>query len=140
MLSVPFLNPCPARKISGMHEFAIAESICDIALEEAKRHRATEVLSVTCRIGVIRQVAPEFMKTAFELSAEGTLLEGAVLNIETEGIETACSECGAAQTVYEVPFECPVCGSVTIRCSGGQDITLMSIEINQGAGDGDSSS
>ena len=115
-----------------MHEFSIAQSICDIAVEEARRHGATDVVSITCRIGVMRQVVPEFLQTAFELSAEGTLLEGAVLHIEVEGIEVTCEACGGLQTVHEVPFGCPACGSVAIRCSGGQDILLMSMEINQG--------
>ena len=123
-----------------MHEFAIAQSICDTALEEARRHGAAEVVSVTCRIGVMRQVVPEFLKTAFELSAEGTLLERAALHIETEGIKAACRACGAEETSYIVPLACPTCGAATIQCSEGQDITLVSIEINQGVGDGDSGS
>jgi hydrogenase nickel incorporation protein HypA/HybF len=123
-----------------VHEFGIAQSICEVALEEAQRHGASEVVSITCRVGVMRQIVPEIMQTAFELSAEGTLLERAALNLEAEGIRAGCKECGAAQTVYEVPFECPACGSVAIVCSGGQNISLVSIEINQGVGDGDSSS
>ena len=123
-----------------MHEFAIAQSICDAALEEARRNGATEVISITCRVGVMRHVVPEFMQTAFELSAEGSLLEGTVLNLETDGIETACSDCGATETVYQIPFECPSCSSTAIRCRGGQDITLVSMEINQGDVDGDSRS
>ena len=121
-----------------MHEFAIAQSICDVALEEARRHEAARVVSITCRFGVMRQIVPEFMKTAFELSAEGTLLDGAVLNMKTEGIEAACSDCGATQTLYEIPFECPACGSAAVRCRGGQDIILVSMKISQGYGDGDS--
>ncbi len=113
-----------------MHEFAIAQSMRDIALEEARRHGAVTVVSVTCRVGVMRQVVPECMKTAFELSAEGTLLARAVLNIEPEGINVQCRECGAAETVYGVPFECSKCGSASIVCSGGQDITLVSMEID----------
>ena len=40
-----------------MHEFAIVQSLCEAALEEAKRHRAAGILSVTCRVGVLRQFA-----------------------------------------------------------------------------------
>jgi hydrogenase nickel insertion protein HypA len=123
-----------------VHEFAIAESIRDIALDEAQRHGAIAVGSITCRIGVMRQVVPEFLQTAFELVVEGTLLEPATLKLETEGIETACNACHAVRTVNELPFECPVCGSVAIECHGGQDITLLSMEIDTGVDDGDSRS
>ena len=123
-----------------MHEFAIARSICDIALEEARRHRAKGVVSITCRIGVLRQIVPEIMDTAFELSAHGTALEGTRLIVEVEGIEVACSDCGGEQTVYEIPFACPACGSGAIHCTGGEDIFLTSMEISPGDDDGDSSS
>ena len=121
-----------------MHEFAIARSICDIALDEARRHDAREVISITCRVGVLRRVVPELMDAAFELSAEGTLLEGARLKIEVDGIEVTCGECGSAQKVEEIPFACPACGSAAIKFAGGQDIFMTSMEISQGADDGDS--
>jgi hydrogenase nickel incorporation protein HypA/HybF len=114
--------------------------MCDVALDVARQHGATEVISLTCRIGVLRQVVPELMQNAFELASEGTLLQGATLKVETDGIEVACTDCGVTRTVYEIPFECPACGSSAIRCSGGQDITLTSIEVNEGVGDGDSGS
>jgi len=123
-----------------VHEFAIVQSLCEAALEEAKRHSAVGILSITCRVGVMRQIVPEIMQTAFELTSEGTLLEKAILKLETDGVESTCSDCGARETVYELLFECPVCGSTSIRCSGGKDITLVSMDISQGEGDGDSSS
>ena len=120
-----------------MHEFAIAQSLCETVLDEARKNGATEVVSITCRFGVLRQIVPEVMKSAFELSAEGTLLERAELKFETDGMTIECRECAATQTVCDVPLQCPACGSSSIACSGGQDITLISIEINQGVDDGD---
>jgi hydrogenase nickel incorporation protein HypA/HybF len=113
-----------------VHEFAIAQSICRVALEEARRLVASEIVSVTCRIGVLRQVVSECIQTAFEIASESTPLERATLKVETEGIEVSCRECGTAHTVYEVPFECPACRSVAISCKGGQDLTLVAIEVN----------
>jgi len=121
-----------------MHEFSIAQSLCEIAIDEARQNHATEVVSITCRFGVFRQIVPEIMQTAFALSAEGTLLAGAILIFETEGIRTVCLSCGRDEVVDEVPFSCSACESTSIRCSGGQDITLVSMEINQGDGHGDS--
>jgi hydrogenase nickel incorporation protein HypA/HybF len=121
-----------------VHEFAIASSIRDTALAEAKRHQAIGVVSVTCRFGVLRRIVPEIMTTAFELSVAGTLMEGATLKMETEGIQIECRDCGSTTTIDEAPFECPGCGSHAIRCSGGDDILLVSMEISQGDSDGDS--
>lgn len=114
-----------------MHELAIAQSICDHALKEAQRHGATRVISVTCRVGVMRQLVPGLMEAAFTLSAEGTPLEDATLVLETQAAEVTCAACGSTTLVHAVPLECPSCGSGEIRCSGGQDITLVSLEVNE---------
>jgi hydrogenase nickel incorporation protein HypA/HybF len=120
-----------------VHEFSVAESIRDVVLEEARRHDARRVLAVTCRMGVMRMIVDEVLRTAFELIAADTILADAKLILETEGVDVSCAACGATTTMYEVPYSCPACDSVRIRCRGGQDFTLLSIEIDQEAANGD---
>jgi hydrogenase nickel incorporation protein HypA/HybF len=119
-----------------MHELAIVQSICDAALDEARRHGAARVRSVTCRAGVLRQLVPEMMESAFLLLSEGTPLEGARLTVEREGVVVACAACGNTGTVYEIPRGCSACLSSEVRCTGGQDIMLTAMEIDREAGDG----
>jgi hydrogenase nickel incorporation protein HypA/HybF len=123
-----------------VHEFSIAQSICDITLQEARQHGARRVISVTCRVGVLRQLVPDLMETAFRLCAEGTILQDTRLGLETEGVDVACMACGRTYTVHEIVFRCPGCNASEIHCRGGQEITLASMEIEQGTGDGDSDS
>jgi hydrogenase nickel incorporation protein HypA/HybF len=122
-----------------LHEFSIVQSICEHAQREAEQHGATRVLSITCRVGVMRQLVPELMETAFSVLTEGTPMEGATLILETEGVHVACSACGMDTVIQEIPYECPACGSHRIRCRGGQDIVLMSLEAEQEERDGDQS-
>ena len=123
-----------------MHEFSIAQSICDHAIREARQHGATRVLSLRCRVGVMRQLVPELMETAFTLTSEGTILEGARLDIETEGVRVVCAECGHDGVTNEIPYACPACQSGLIRCEGGQDIFLISLSLEQENGHGSSDS
>lgn len=123
-----------------MHEFSITQSLCEVAREEARRHDACRVRSLTCRLGVCRQIVPELLHTAFEILADDELLRGAELIVETEPVTVDCQSCGVSTTVQELPFQCPGCGSTDIRCSGGDDISLLSMEIDKESDDGHSGS
>ena len=114
-----------------MHEFSIAQSICDIALNEAKQHGARRVLQVKCRVGVFRQIVPDVLQTAFELCAENSEMQGAKLIVETEPVQVSCAACKATTEVPDFPTGCPACGSDDITFTGGQDLSLVSIEIEQ---------
>jgi hydrogenase nickel incorporation protein HypA/HybF len=88
----------------------------------------------------MRQLVPELMETAFTLTSEGTILEGARLDIETEGVRVVCAECGHDGVTNEIPFACPACRSGLIRCEGGRDIFLISLSLEQENGHGSSDS
>ena len=120
-----------------MHEFSIAQSICDIVNEEAGRHRCRRVVNVACRIGALRQVVPDLLETAFEMTAKGTVCEDATLGIETEPITVVCGACGRRAQVKELVLSCPVCHSLTIRFEGGGDIFVTSITAEQEDADED---
>ena len=62
-----------------MHELAIAQSVVAIADRHASGRR---VASVQLKVGHLRQVVPSALTFAFQLVAEGTVLEGAELEIE----------------------------------------------------------
>jgi len=123
-----------------VHEFSIAQSICEHAIREAEAHNATRVISLRCRVGVMRQLVPELMETAFTLTSEGTLLEGARLEIDTEGVRVVCADCGHDAVSQEIPFACPACHSELIRCEGGQDILLVSLDLEKEDGHGSADS
>lgn len=121
-----------------MHEFSIAESICSIAVEEANRHRCPRVTAVECTIGVMRQVVPELLQSAFEAVTKGTSLEGAALQLETEPVSIRCKDCGRTTPSREWAMVCPGCGSDSIEFSGGLELRVDAITAEQEESDEDS--
>jgi hydrogenase nickel incorporation protein HypA/HybF len=68
-----------------MHELAIAESIVDAVCERAA---GRAVHRVTLRIGTLAAVVPDALRFSFGLAVEGTVADGAELDItETAGRE-----------------------------------------------------
>jgi hydrogenase nickel incorporation protein HypA/HybF len=122
--------------MTGMHEFSLACALRDVVLEEARAHRAERVRAVTCRVGTLRQVVPSLLETAFAACTVGTIAEGAGLTLEVEPVTVTCSACGAASEAPEMVYVCPHCDAVGVQVSGGQDLLVSSIEIDQETDDG----
>lgn len=69
-----------------MHELAIADSVVGIACRQADGRRVTKV---HVKVGHLRQIVPSALDCSFGLVAEGTLVEGAELELEEEYAELA---------------------------------------------------
>jgi hydrogenase nickel incorporation protein HypA/HybF len=73
-----------------MHEFSIVESVVDAIGE---RVGDAKVSRVTLEIGTLSGLAAESVRLYFELATEGTVLEGARLDIvESDGRELRVRE------------------------------------------------
>ena len=80
-----------------MHELSIAQSMIDMACEVAAREGAKHVLKLRTRIGLLSGVAKTALHFSFDLAAEGTACEGAVLEIEDVPVTVMCRRCNSAQ-------------------------------------------
>src|SRR5205085_607800 len=80
----PSITSCGAASVSSaaetisMHELSIAQSVVEIAERHAAGRR---VQKVELQVGYLRQVVPSALTFSFELVAQGTLVEGAELDI-----------------------------------------------------------
>ncbi len=115
-----------------MHELSIAQALIEIASEAAARDGARRVLRLAARIGVLSGIVKESLFFCFELAAEGTLCEGAALDVEDVQVTVMCPQCNAAR---ELPaanrfrLVCPACGGETPKILHGQELELASIEV-----------
>jgi hydrogenase nickel incorporation protein HypA/HybF len=86
-----------------MHELSVAAAIARIAARHAGGRRVT---AVEVRVGHLRQVVPDSLTFAFELLAEGTVLEGAELRLEPVAPAGRCRACGATAEPEGFPLQC----------------------------------
>lgn len=109
-----------------MHELAIAESMLEIATENAAGRR---VYKVELKVGYLRQVVPSALEFGFGLLAEGTPCEGAELCIEVVPARGRCLTCGTSSEFEGFPICCAHCGSQQIDLTSGQELLVDSLEI-----------
>ncbi len=119
-----------------MHELAIANSIVNTVLEEAKKRNYKSVTAIGLRIGALSDVVEEALDFGFSAITAGTLLEGTKLEIESVPVTGACSACKEVFEVKGFVFVCPGCGSSDITVEKGQELDIVYIEVDDGPEDG----
>ena len=113
-----------------MHELSLAEAVVEIAL----RHAAgRSVRKVELRVGDLRQVVPTALEFAFELLSDGTVLEGAELEIENVPARGRCRACAVETTMRAFPLQCSACGGLDLEVIAGEELLVDALELEQTA-------
>jgi hydrogenase nickel incorporation protein HypA/HybF len=87
------------------------------------------VRRVRIRAGVLNRVDEPSMRQAFALVSEGTVADGAEVDLEVVPLLVECAACGAETPSDEVPVACPRCGDLGVQLRGGDELTLVSIDV-----------
>jgi hydrogenase nickel incorporation protein HypA/HybF len=111
-----------------MHELAIADCVVDIAIRHARGRRVTRV---ELRVGHLRQVVPDALSFAFDLVAQDTVVEDAELVIEEVPATVHCSKCGTDAMLTAFPACCPSCGTLDVDVTGGEELLVDSLELEE---------
>ncbi len=108
-----------------MHELGITKNIIAIVSENAQNKKVQKVL---LEVGKLSVIMPDAIKFCFDICAQGTIVEGAILEIlEIPGM-ARCRECG--NTFYvDKPFGICECGSVKLDLLTGEELKIKEIEL-----------
>ncbi len=120
-----------------MHEMSIAESIIGIVDEELARHcrhaagsGRPHVRTIDLKIGRLRAVVPDNLEFCFAAASRGTVLEGAVLEIEEVPVRVSCGRCRQISILEEPLFRCGRCGDTDLEVISGMELEIDSIEVD----------
>lgn len=108
-----------------MHELGITQNIVAIATEHAQ---GNPVKRVTLEIGQLSAIVPDAVRFCFDVCSQGTLLEGAVLEIIEIPGKGKCRQCGA-EIALDLPFGLCQCGSTQLNLISGQELKIKEMEI-----------
>jgi hydrogenase nickel incorporation protein HypA/HybF len=109
-----------------MHELGITQNIIAIVSEKAGERK---VRRVTLEIGKLSAIVPDAIRFCFDLCAEGTVLEGAQLEIREIDGRGSCSSCGSEMELNLMAGQCK-CGSLDIKCTQGQELNIKEMEVD----------
>jgi len=107
-----------------VHELSIAEAIVDSCVGRAEGGR---IVRIRVEVGQLAAVLPDSLQFCFEICAQGTAAEGAVLEIlETPGL-AICEACGES-ILLTSPFGRCACGG-RLKIVAGQELKMKDMEI-----------
>lgn len=113
----------------NMHEMSIAQSIVELAEEQARAHCSEAIEEIELEIGKLAGVELHTLDFALESAVKGSMLEKArIVSHVIEG-EGTCADCGQRFVVDALPAPCPVCGSYFIQIHKGKELRVKSIVV-----------
>jgi len=109
-----------------MNELSIAHGLLKDLQDESKKHGVSRVSRVHIRIGSLCTIVPEALTFAFETASEGTVAEGAELNV---GVVPARGRCDKCNIEFDVDtdtsvFVCPQCGRTAAELISGREVEI----------------
>ena len=110
-----------------MHELSITQGIIDICVDHAG---GRPVRSVTVEIGELSSVVPEAVEFCFEACSQGTLLQGATVNIIRIPGRGQCRDCGHETPLAALFAACLHCGSYHVTILAGEEMRVSEIEVD----------
>lgn len=113
-----------------MHEYSIVQSLLESCEEHARANDASEITKVIVKIGVLSGVEPDLLETAFNTFKEQTVCHNADFIMNIQKIEILCNSCNTKSILEKNEFSCPSCNGVDIEVLDGEDMYLMSLEMN----------
>lgn len=115
-----------------MHELPVTQSICNIAVNEAKRLGAKRVYSISIKMGDYCDYVPEIIQEYFNIVSEGTLAEHAEIKVERVPATLYCKDCGVENRVEHFRMRCPLCSGRNVELKTGKEFYVSSMEVEDG--------
>ncbi|WP_419770023.1 MAG: hydrogenase/urease nickel incorporation protein HypA [Candidatus Marinarcus sp.] len=112
-----------------MHEYSIVQSLLESCEEHAQQNSAKRVTKVVIKVGVLSGVEPSLLETAFNTFKEQTICHDAEFVLNIQEVVISCKECQTTSTLSKREFTCPKCQSINIDVIDGEDMYLMSLEM-----------
>ena len=112
-----------------MHEASVALSLIGVAETVAAENGGGRILALTVRLGQWSAVVPEALQAAFSVCAEGTLLEGSRLSIQSIPGVGLCPQHGRVELNLQRGLRCPLCDAPTPRLLQGDELELDELEL-----------
>lgn len=116
-----------------MHELSVTESILQICVENAEKQSAVKVTDVYITLGRLSSIVDDSVQFYWDLIAENTLCQGALLHFDRVPARILCLDCAAEYTLEKDLEPCPKCHSSRIKVISGEQFLVDSIAIEKEA-------
>jgi hydrogenase nickel incorporation protein HypA/HybF len=111
-----------------VHELGLCEGILDAVQRRAAGRRVTRV---RVRVGAQHRVVPSAFDQSFALVSQGTVADGAAVDLVVVPVRVKCVECGHEAEAADPLAACPACGGLDLESTGGDELILEAIHVEE---------
>lgn len=112
-----------------MHEYSIVQALMEQVESLAKENEAEKVTKVVVKIGAMSGVEPHLLHIAFDTFKEKSVCDSAEFVLNIQPLTVLCLECDTQSELEEIYYRCPQCESLKVEVVDGEDMFLMSVEM-----------
>lgn len=112
-----------------MHEYSVVQALMEQIESIAAQNDATLVSKVVVKIGVMSGIEPHLLEIAFNTFKERSVCDGAAFEMSIQPVIIACNQCHHKSELKEIAYHCDVCESTDVTVLDGEDMFLMSLEM-----------
>lgn len=114
-----------------MHEYPVTQQIIKLAEKHAKEKGGCRIRSIKLVVGDYSGFIGDSIQMYFDVISEGTLCEGATIEIEHVKPKLKCRGCGAFFERAPLSFSCPHCGEDGEPTDIGKEFYIETIDVEQ---------
>jgi len=115
-----------------MHELSLAGGIVRLVEDAAARERFGRVRVLRLEAGALAGVEVRALRFALEAITPGTCLEHARIDIDEVPAAAWCLGCKQSVPIMSRVDACPECGSVRLQPSGGTELRVVDLLVDDG--------
>ncbi len=112
-----------------MHEFSIAQSIVEKVQKHVPVNQKQGIRSVKLKLGDLAGIVPESLMFCFEAVSNGTIAQGAQLEIEKIPAVYHCGKCGSFFEDGRYMTLCASCGE-NVELISGNELDVTEVEFD----------
>ena len=111
-----------------MHELSLSLSLVDLLADRCRQEGLARITRVVLEVGALSGVEPESLRFCFDAATQGTLAEGASLDIRSQPGRGCCPVCGEEYDLAHLAAPCTHCGGYGARLVSGQALRVREFE------------
>jgi hydrogenase nickel incorporation protein HypA/HybF len=112
-----------------VHEMSLVEGIVALVEDERRKQAFARVRVIRLKLGALGHVEPEALRFCFDAVTNGSIADGARLDIEMVPGEGWCSGCRRTVPLAERFAACPLCGNAPVRMTAGDELRVAEMEV-----------
>ena len=112
-----------------MHEYSIVQALMEQVETLAEENNANEVKKVIVKIGKMSGVEPHLLEIAFNTFKEKTVCDSSEFIMNIQPLTILCEKCEIQSELEKPHYCCPHCSSLDVKVVDGEDMFLMSLEM-----------